>query len=227
MRTPVHCRRRAYEQLASQLPVLESGEALLDGALALALHEMGRIDADDVSARLQSLAETICSRITRVDHVEAVLAHAHALLFDELGFTGNRDDYDAPDNSYLPRVLETRRGLPITLTLVYKLVLERVGLTVRGVAMPGHFLAAVADEQRWLIVDPFDGGRLLSLGEAWDLAERVSGEPASDRDSLPLATHRHWLTRMAANLHRSFTRRDQPEDAAAMRELMQLLQLGG
>ena len=65
--------------------------------------------------------------------MHAVLAHLHEVLFDEEGFAGNVDDYYNVANSYLPVVLETRRGIPISLTLLYKLVAERLGLPVQGV----------------------------------------------------------------------------------------------
>jgi regulator of sirC expression with transglutaminase-like and TPR domain len=77
---------------------------------------------------------------------------------------GNATDYYNPRNSYLPLVLKTREGLPITLTLVYKCVLDGLGLTVHGINAPGHFMAGVesadADgaEPARMLVDPFEGG---------------------------------------------------------------------
>jgi regulator of sirC expression with transglutaminase-like and TPR domain len=228
MRTPQHCRPRAYERLHGQLPVIETSDGLLHGALAIAMHESGAFDPDAVEGQLQQIAEAILERTTRVTHVEAVLAHAHEVLFDEMGFAGNREDYDHPDNSYLPCVLQTRRGLPITLVLLYKLVLERVGVTVCGINTPGHFLAAVDDADRRLLIDVFDRGRLLSRDETVVLIKLTSGVTWSPPEApFPVATHRQWLVRMCANLMHAFGHRGQPADAAAMRELIHLLNLGG
>ena len=92
------------------------------------------------------------------------MAHLHDVLFDVVGFVGNVDDYYNPANSYLPNVLRTRRGLPITLVLIYKCVAEQLGLTVRGINSPGHFLASVRNDSAaaastkdssWMYVDPW------------------------------------------------------------------------
>ena len=64
----------------------------------------------------------------------------NAYLFDEEGFTGNRDRYDDPSNSFLNEVLERRTGIPITLALVYMEVARRAGIQIEGVNFPGHFL---------------------------------------------------------------------------------------
>ena len=86
-------------------------------------------------------------------------AELHEVLFEEWGFTGNAEDYYAPDNSYLPRVLQTRRGIPVTLSLIYKAVAQQVGLIVRDINTPVHFLAAVEVDRSWMIVDAFDSGQ--------------------------------------------------------------------
>ncbi len=78
---------------------------------------------------------------------KALIARLHQVLFDERGFTGNADDYYAPENSYLPCVLESRRGIPVTLSLIYKSVAQRVGLSARGINTPAHFLG-VGGSQR-------------------------------------------------------------------------------
>src|SRR5207253_2280148 len=88
--------------------------------------------------------------------------------------------YYSPANSYLPEVLRTRRGLPITLVLIYKCVAERIGLEVQGINSPGHFLAAVRRGERnknaekrggWMYVDPFYGGELLNRD---DVCRRIA-----------------------------------------------------
>ena len=118
---------------------------------------------------ITDLAETVRRRVHSTN-VDAKLAHLHDVLFDVVGFSGNVEDYYNPANSYLPEVLRTHRGLPITLVLIYKCVAEQVGLVVRGINSPGHFLAAVKSaatdreptkRSDWMYVDPFYGGELL------------------------------------------------------------------
>lgn len=96
-----------------------------------------------------------------------------ALLAAVLGgrerFHGRDSDYRRLESSLLPEVLRRRRGLPIMLSLVWTAVAARAGLTVRGVALPGHFIVAVGDPsgaEEYVLADPFHGGRLLDLDDA-------------------------------------------------------------
>jgi regulator of sirC expression with transglutaminase-like and TPR domain len=90
------------------------------------MHQLDDVAPKNVDKTIQSYADAIRKRV-RGPQPQAILAHLHEFLFEEQGFAGNVDDYYNPGNSYLPTVLQTKRGLPITLSLVYKLVAERVG----------------------------------------------------------------------------------------------------
>ena len=156
----------------------------------------------------------------------ATLAHLHHVLFDEVGLRGNIEDYYAAQNSYLPAVLRTRQGLPVILSLVYKSVAERVGLTAYGVNSPGHFLAAVEIDQQWTFVDPFQRGRVVSRDEVCEQVAQLTGQSLlRPDDAVPLATHRQWIARILFNLIGHFTRQAAAENLAAMKELLALLEL--
>ena len=92
---------------------------------------------------LASCKEKSAPAITVLTPSPALEFKNGTLLYNNNPFTGNTEDYYNPANSYLPTVLETKRGLPITLSLVYRLVAERVGLRSWGVGLPGHFVVAV------------------------------------------------------------------------------------
>jgi regulator of sirC expression with transglutaminase-like and TPR domain len=194
---------------------------------------------------IAELAATVNKR-TRSSNVEAKLAHLHDLLFDVVGFSGNIDDYYNPANSYLPEVLRTRRGLPITLTLLYKCIAEQVGLTVRGINSPGHFLAAVdcnssmrpaaagasidsqMNSSRWMYVDPFYGGELLDSADVCQRIAATTGLVSDDPTRwLQPATHRQWLSRILNNLQAVFAHSGRERDLYAMQELQDLLQPPG
>ena len=84
-----------------------------------------------------------------------------SFLFKDKGYSGNREDYYEPDNSYLNRVIETRQGIPISLSTLYVCVGKRLGLPLAGVGMPGHFLVKIEDETPAQFVDCFNGGTIL------------------------------------------------------------------
>ncbi|MDX3798543.1 transglutaminase-like domain-containing protein [Streptomyces sp. AK04-3B] len=102
------------------------------------------------------------------------------LLGERCGFRGSAADYDRLDSSLLDRVLVRRRGLPILLSVVWVEVARRAGAPVYGVALPGHFVAGFGppeDLGRQVLVDPFDGGRLLTGEDAGLLVTGATGAP--------------------------------------------------
>src|SRR5687767_978066 len=139
---PAYCHPAAYAAFVAEMPRVDSTSGMFRAAFAIARHEKPAADVRLGEATIEELAETVRRRL-RSENPQAKLAHLHDVLFEVVGFIGNVDDYYNPANSYLPDVLSTRRGLPITLVLVYKCVAEKLGLTVLGINSPGHFLAAV------------------------------------------------------------------------------------
>lgn len=235
---PAYCRCEAYTAFANELPLLEaSTHSLFRAAFAIARHENPSADVDFAQLQLDNMGAAIANRV-RSTNPEAKLAHLHDLLFDVVGFTGNVEDYYNPANSYLPLVLASHRGLPITLVLIYKYVGEAAGLTVRGINSPGHFLAAVkatdgvasagaSHPNRWMYVDPFYGGELLDSADVCRrIAETTGLVPDNPARWLAPATHRQWLTRMLNNLQAVFAHTGRERDLYAMQELQDLLTPG-
>ncbi len=228
---PAYCHPAAYAAFAAEMARLDSTKGLFHAAFAIARHEKPAADVRLGEATIEELAETVRRRV-RSANPQAKLAHLHDVLFDVAGFVGNVEDYYNPANSYLPDVLRTRRGLPITLVLVYKCVAEKLGLTVLGINSPGHFLAAVecpksgrnAAAAEWMFVDPFYGGGLLNRDEVCGRVAQTTGVVAGDSSQwfIP-ATHRQWLSRMLNNLQAVFAHTGRERDLYAMQELQGLL----
>lgn len=237
---PVHCRVDAFTALRDELDELETSDGLVRAAVAVSMHELEDDEADPlrVMGLLDDLADQIRGRVLS-QSPRALLAHAHHVLFEEARFRGNLGDYDSAANSYLPRVLKTRLGLPILLTLVYKAVLDRLGVPVLGINAPGHFLAAVpavtvgsvvSKRDDFALIDPFCGGTLLTREEAIQrIGQSADGDLLLDAniDLLPVATHKQWLIRILNNLHMGFDRRAQVEDSRAMSEMIWLVEQEG
>src|SRR5690606_1925932 len=120
-------------------------------------------------------------------------------------------------------VLETRRGIPITLSLVYKEVLERLGLSVAGTNAPGHFLTSVWADGRPILVDAFTRGRVLSRAEAYERIEKLVGPVDRGTECLAAATNHGWIARILQNLLVVFGRARRQAALAAMLELQDVL----
>jgi regulator of sirC expression with transglutaminase-like and TPR domain len=229
---PAYCRSAAYDAFATEIPRVNTTSGLFRAAFAIARHEQPDADLKQAEAMIAELAETVNRRVHSLT-VDARLAHLHDVLFDVVGFVGNVEDYYDPANSYIPDVLRTHRGLPITLVLIYKCVAERVGLQAEGINSPGHFLAAVRSGEsggsktkraEWMYVDPFHSGELLNGGDVCRRIAETTGVmvPDSPRWFAP-ATHRQWLGRMLNNLQAVFAHTGRERDLYAMQELQELL----
>jgi regulator of sirC expression with transglutaminase-like and TPR domain len=220
---PRYCRRAAYDLFVAQLSTLEETDSLVRAAVAVSMHELDDACPDAVDNTLAELATEINSRV-KSGCPRALVTQLHEVLFEEWKFTGNTDDYYLPENSYLPCVLKNRRGLPVTLSLIYKSVAQRVGLKARGINSPAHFLAAVEIDGSWMMVDPFQQGRVLSREEVFARLEQLAGSPIAHSDELlATATHPQWLARIVRNLEQVFQRAGRTIDALAMRELLTLI----
>jgi regulator of sirC expression with transglutaminase-like and TPR domain len=135
-------------------------------ALCVAASAHPGLDIDAGCAHLDGLAAS-CP--------DATFDALRRQLFSVEGFRGNTDDYSDPENSFLDSVLARRLGIPITLSVVMMEVGRRVGVDVRGVGMPGHFLVKDgASDSTWC--DPFHGGAMLDVEDCHRLFARVHGD---------------------------------------------------
>lgn len=193
-------------------------------AAALAVDEDPEADLDDMLGQLDELAAGV-RMPPRVTPVEAVARLNHH-LFQEHQFHGDAAEYDHPRNSLLHRVLDRRQGLPILLSLVYVEVARRVGVEIRGVGFPRHFIVRPLDADPPFFIDAFHQGRVLRpelLGQWLDeWFEGRLGPAEVARMTAPIDS-RTFLFRICNNLKLSFLRRD--DAAGALRQVERLLAL--
>jgi regulator of sirC expression with transglutaminase-like and TPR domain len=209
---------RAHELLAT---ALASEPYRLDlAALAVSALEYPELDLAACERSLGLLAE----RVVALCPSPAILQRLQALrrvLSDEEGFRGNGERYHEPDNSYLNRVLERRLGLPISLSILYMEVGRRAGTPLFGVSFPGHFLVACElDEGRKLILDPFNGGKLLTETGCEDLLKQVAPQVRFNPRLLTPAPVKSIAYRMLNNLKRVYLDLGDGERALRVVDLM-------
>ena len=138
--------------------------SLVETAAAVAQDEFPRLDTQAVLAEIDALAVRLKKRFPADAVPVQRLRWLNRFFFQELGFQGNVNDYYDPHNSYLHRVLATRRGIPITLAILYMELATQIGLTARGVSFPGHFLVKLrmhtGQQHGEVVIDPFTGQSL-------------------------------------------------------------------
>ena len=133
---------------------------LLEAAIAIAQDEYEDLDVQEVLGSVDQMAAKLKRKLPAD---AAPLQRLHILnrfFFLELGFAGNVNDYYAPDNSYLNAVLKTRKGLPITLAIVWLELAASIGVKASGINFPGHFLIKISLPQGQVIMDPLDARSL-------------------------------------------------------------------
>jgi len=148
----------------------DDGFALLEAAICVAQDEHPALDAQTVLGEIDRLAGRLKARLPADATPLRRLRALNQYFFGELAFAGNINNYYDRRNSYLHEVLATRRGIPITLALLYIELAGQLGLQARGVSFPGHFLVKLRLPQGEVVVDPFNG-RSLSRDE---LDERLA-----------------------------------------------------
>ena len=136
------------------------GSALLEAAVLVAQDDYPALDAQAVLCDIDALGERLARRIPADAAPMQRLRQLNRFFFDELGFQGNVNDYYDPRNSYLHEVLATRRGIPITLALLYAELASHARLQARGVGFPGHFLVKLSLPRGEVVIDPFSGQSL-------------------------------------------------------------------
>ncbi len=194
-----------------------SGQDVALGALAIAAVEYPRLEPRTYLGTLDAIGEQALASVARAagaeGPVDARVDAVNQCLFADLGFHGNRERYADVRNSCLNQVLERRTGIPITLAVVYIETARRAGLRAEGINFPGHFLvrvwdAAAGDAGHGLVVDPFDGGAVLTHEDCRALlARQEDGDVPFHPALLARASRRQIFMRMLRNLKRLYVQR--------------------
>ncbi len=200
----------------SDSPSLEAGLFLL-----------ARFHAPDLNPiphqrELDRMADILRERISHDVSVSATIASFNQYLFYERHFSGNRAEYYLPENSYIHTLLQSKKGIPISLSALYLILAQRLSLPIYGIGMPGHFLIQWFDQQHKIYIDPFDKGRILTEDDlkAWLVKDGVAFKAAY----LQRVTTCQILVRMMNNLIYIYQQRGEGGKAAWLSRFQQRLQ---
>ncbi|AKC86214.1 SirB1 family protein [Pseudoxanthomonas suwonensis] len=190
---------------------------LLPAALLIARDEYPDLDPLPYEALVQAHADHLREEVAAIGQQPLKMAAINRHLFEELGYSGNHDEYYDPRNSYLNQVLDRRLGNPISLAMVQMEVARRLDIPLDGVSFPGHFLVRLPVDGGLLVMDPFNGGRPLAVEELRERAKPHLGETPDDSVLLQIlspAPHRAILVRVLRNLHGLYAETGQWDRAA-------------
>ena len=215
-------------QSDSDFPVLEA-------AASLAQDEEPTLDVQQVLDDVARLLKRIKGRLPADADDLTRLAILTQVFYKEMGFGVNANNYYAPENSYLNEVLRTRRGLPISLAVIWLDLAQGLGLHAQGISFPGHFLVKITLQGGLVVLDPLTGESLgvdnlaERLGPYRDASDVVSGADLDDGET-PLGLYlqpcppRDLLARMLRNLKEVFrSQEDWPRMLSVLDRLVVLL----
>jgi len=194
-------------------------------ALLVAQEEYPQIPVELYLARLDQMAEEVKDRLADENAPMVVLEELRQMLFERRRFTGNREAYYDPRNSFLNDVLDRGTGIPLTLGMILLEVGWRLELPLEGVSFPSHFLVRYRGDALSLLLDPFDGGRVRFQDQAQELLDQVYGGMIRVQDSfLRTATKRDMLVRLLSNLKSVYVDVSDHARALAVVERLLILQ---
>jgi regulator of sirC expression with transglutaminase-like and TPR domain len=182
----------------------------------------------DVATELERLDELAESARAFLSFYQTTIEQAESLgdfLFVQERFQGNAQDYADPRNSYLNEVLQRRLGIPISLSVIYIALAERLGIPAQGIGLPGHFVVGIPVLEDMYFIDPFHGGNRLAIEDCAQLVQQSTGYTGPlQRDWLQPLPAGAILTRMLNNLRNVYFQREDWVLAQSAVERLRLLQ---
>jgi regulator of sirC expression with transglutaminase-like and TPR domain len=192
---------KALQSFSEIAALGEEAFSLDRAALTIAVEEYPHLDIQEYLRRLDTLAARaeVLAGIDRkaINIIESI----NEVLFVQEGLRGNSDDYYDPRNSYLNDVMDRRLGIPISLSVIYMELARRMDFSVEGVGFPGHFLVKHVAEDRDMVIDPYNLGRILTPADCQELLDKIyEGGVSMNESMLRAMEKRTIITRMLYNL---------------------------
>lgn len=176
-----------------------------------------------VTSQLDELAAEIKSQMPLIGHPLSFLDHLNYFIFKKFGFEGNSEDYYNPDNYFVHKVVETRKGIPLTLAIVYILIAQRLEIPIYGVSMPAHFILRFDNGEDEIFFDPFYKGKIYSRRECEAYLEYLNYP--NPQNTLQGSSNYEMILRLLRNLHliySSYT--EAPEKIKQIKSFMGILE---
>ncbi|NJK36757.1 MAG: tetratricopeptide repeat protein [Oscillatoriales cyanobacterium RM2_1_1] len=214
----------ARQQFIQEIQAPEPQIDLAKAALYLAQEEFPELEPMAYLNALDTMAVEIQERLPVERYPLRVLQVMNQYLFTDLGFVGSRENYYDPDNSYLNQVIDRRTGIPITLSLVYLALAQRIDFPMVGIGMPGHFLIRPDFADAGIYVDAFNQGEILFPVDCEARLSQIYGQPVQlQPEFLEPVGSRQFLARMLTNLKVIYVNQNQIDKALGAVERILLL----
>lgn len=225
-----------YQHLSNKLEewVKLGGKNLLTGAMLVCKYQFPDLDEQEVKDRIEAIRKDIWLELNEeLTALEKVRVINH-VLFNIHGFSGNKEDYHAPQNSFINKVLATKKGNPLSLSLIYIILAEQLDIPIAGVNLPEHFILAYKDDLGLLppegkdqhhgvffYINPFSNGTVFGIKEIDAFLKQLNLDKKSSY--YEPCNNVSMVIRMLNNLYHSYLAINKPEKAADIQKIMKML----
>ena len=202
---------------------------LTEAAIAVAQHDYPDLDVQGVLDQIDQWGNRLKQRITSDTPPIQRLQLLKHFFYNELGFGPNPNDFYAPENSYLHQIIESRRGIPISLAILMMELGQQIGLNIRGVSFPNHFMMRISLQQGEIIMDPLNGDSLSKNQLQEMLDPYLDAKGYRGELSLPLniflraSSSREILSRFMRNLKMIYSEDERWERLLGIQERLVIL----
>lgn len=206
--------------------LIESGvtgrRSLEEALFMLARFGNPTLRSSEYKSKLDDLARQIGSDIAYTPSLNEKMRILLHFVFRELRFRGDSKNYHDPENAFLDRVIDRRKGLPIMLSVVVMSIARRLNLPFYGANMPIHFMLVYQTHNQNILIDPFDGGTIVTYDQCYYFLKKNGIEPRAEH--LERAEASDILARCIRNLLHSYAKNNQDSKVADLKELLALVE---
>lgn len=197
---------------------------LAKAALYIAQEEYPELDIEEYLNALDAMAMELEERLPSEKYPLKIIQSINKYLYDDLKFTGNKQNYYDPRNSFLNDVIERRVGIPIALALLYIEIARRIDFPMIGIGMPGHFLIRPDVSEIEIFVDAFNSGEIMFPQDCEQRLSQIYQQNVTlQPEFLAPVTKKQFLARMLTNLKYIYLKQQELEKALSCVERILLL----
>lgn len=194
---------------------------LEEGVFLIARMRYFDLNATPYISQLNEFAYQLKEKLISVADQTEILRRTISFFVEEKGFTGNQTDYYNEENHYINRVLETKTGIPITLSIIYLLIGKRIDLPINGIGLPGHFTLRFSFGNTNVYFDPFNDGKILSRTDCETMVQNLGF--TFTEEYLQPVTNKQILERMFRNIILSLEKKGEMERIETIRQFIDTL----
>ena len=177
---------------------------------------------EEYRKKLDRLAQQISTDISYTPSLKEKMQILLQYVFRDLRFRGDSKNYHSSDNAFLDRVIDRRKGLPIMLSLIVLFLARRIGLSFYGVNMPIHFMLMYKTHDEEILIDPFDGGTIVTYDQCYYFLKKNGIKPRPEH--LKPADEQKILARSIRNLIHSHAKNEKKERVKDLRTLLKMVE---